>query len=65
VGIFWKAAVVFYRFAATNKQLEGVEPVRTAFLIAAVMGMRRGEIFGLRWKDIDLERCPACPQIIR
>lgn len=56
MGIFWKAAVVFYRFAAIIKQLEGVEPVRTAFLIAAVMGMRRGEIFGLRWKDIDLER---------
>jgi integrase len=37
-------------------ELEGVEPVRTAFLIAAVMGMRRGEIFGLKWADIDLER---------
>lgn len=37
-------------------QLEGVEPVRTAFLIAAVMGMRRGEIFGLKWGDIDSNR---------
>jgi integrase len=42
--------------AAILKHLEGVEPVRTAFLIAAVMGMRRGEIFGLRWADIDLDR---------
>jgi integrase len=37
-------------------QLEGVEPVRTAFLIAAVMGMRRGEIFGLKWADVGFER---------
>lgn len=41
---------------AILNELEGVEPVRTAFLIAAVMGMRRGEIFGLKWADIDLER---------
>jgi len=37
-------------------ELEGVEPVRTAFLIAAVMGMRRGEIFGLKWQDVSFER---------
>ena len=37
-------------------ELEGVEPVRTAFLIAAVMGMRRGEIFGLKWADVDFGR---------
>jgi integrase len=42
--------------AAILKQLAGVEPVRTAFLIAAIMGMRRGEIFGLKWGDIDLDR---------
>jgi integrase len=41
---------------AIMNELEGVEPVWTAFLIAAVMGMRRGEIFGLKWGDIDLER---------
>ncbi len=38
------------------RELEGVEPVRTAFLIAAVMGMRRGEIFGLKWADVDFGR---------
>ncbi|SDE86555.1 tyrosine-type recombinase/integrase [Terriglobus roseus] len=42
--------------AALLRELEGVEPVRTAFLIAAVMGMRRGEIFGLKWADVDFER---------
>jgi integrase len=41
---------------AVLKQLEGVEPVRTAFFIAAVMGMRRGEIFGLKWVDVDFDR---------
>ena len=30
--------------------------MRTALLIAAVMGMRRGEIFGLKWADIDIGR---------
>ena len=37
-------------------QLEGIEPVRTAFLIGAIMGMRRGEIFGLKWADVDFGR---------
>jgi hypothetical protein len=39
--------------AAILRELAGIEPVRTAFLIAAVMGMRRGEIFGLKWADVD------------
>jgi integrase len=39
--------------ASILRQLEGVEPVRTAFLVAAVTGMRRGEIFGLQWADVD------------
>ena len=41
---------------AILRELEGTEPVRTAFLIAAVMGMRRGEIFGLKWGDVSFER---------
>lgn len=35
--------------AAVLRELSRIEPVRTAFLVAAVMGMRRGEIFGLKW----------------
>ena len=38
------------------RELTGIEPVRTAFLIAAIMGMRRGEIFGLKWADVNLDR---------
>lgn len=41
---------------AILKELDGIEPVRTAFLIAAVMGMRRSEIFGLKWADVDFGR---------
>jgi integrase len=42
--------------AAILRELEGIEPTRTAFLIAAVMGMRRSELFGLKWVDVDFER---------
>jgi integrase len=38
------------------RELTGIEPIRTAFLIAAIMGMRRGEIFGLKWADVNLDR---------
>jgi integrase len=31
------------------------EPVRTLILCAVLTGMRRGELLGLRWEDIDLE----------
>jgi len=31
------------------------EPVRTLLLCAVLTGMRRGELFGLRWEDVDLE----------
>jgi integrase len=40
---------------ATLRELMGVKPVRTAFLIAALMGMRRGEIFGPKWVDVDVD----------
>ncbi|MDF3288349.1 tyrosine-type recombinase/integrase [Streptomyces silvisoli] len=32
------------------------DPLYTAFVLAVALGMRRGEILGLRWSDIDLER---------
>jgi integrase len=41
---------------AILRELESIEPVRTAFLIAALTGMRRGEIFGLKWGDVSFER---------
>ena len=30
------------------------EPYRTTVLLAVLSGLRRGEIFGLRWKYVDL-----------
>jgi len=41
--------------AIVFRELANIEPARTAFLVAAVMGMRRGEIFGLRWTDVNLD----------
>jgi integrase len=32
------------------------EPARTVTMLAAITGMRRGELFGLRWEDLDFER---------
>ncbi|AWI28377.1 tyrosine-type recombinase/integrase [Streptomyces tirandamycinicus] len=31
------------------------DPLYTAFVLAVTLGLRRGEILGLRWSDIDLE----------
>ncbi|GGZ42445.1 tyrosine-type recombinase/integrase [Streptomyces rubiginosohelvolus] len=32
------------------------DPLYAAFVMAVALGLRRGEILGLRWSDIDLER---------
>ncbi|MFF2038994.1 tyrosine-type recombinase/integrase [Kitasatospora sp. NPDC058170] len=32
------------------------DPLYTAFVLAITLGLRRGEVLGLRWSDIDLER---------
>ena len=32
------------------------EPLYPAFVLAATTGMRRGEVLGLQWQDIDLDR---------
>ncbi|MFJ7203253.1 tyrosine-type recombinase/integrase [Streptomyces sp. NPDC098789] len=32
------------------------DPLYAAFVVAVTMGLRRGEVLGLRWQDIDLER---------
>lgn len=38
------------------------KPLRLIVLFAMTTGMRRGELFGLRWQDIDLERRVAVLQ---
>ncbi|WP_377271655.1 tyrosine recombinase XerC [Peterkaempfera sp. SMS 1(5)a] len=32
------------------------DPLHTAFVLAVALGLRRGEILGLRWSDINLDR---------
>src|SRR6185312_2498474 len=32
------------------------EPARTVTILAAITGMRRGELFGLKWEDLDFVR---------
>jgi len=39
-----------------NKAKEAGEPIRAAITLAVSYGMRRSEVLGLRWKDIDFER---------
>lgn len=46
---------------ATSRATGFLEGARTdalypAFVLAVALGLRRGEILGLRWQDIDLER---------
>lgn len=40
--------------AATLAEL--AEPCRTVTLAAALTGLRRGELFGLQWQDVDFEK---------
>ena len=45
----------------TPEEIRGIlgelaEPARTVTMLAAVTGMRRGELFGLKWEDLDFER---------
>ncbi len=35
---------------------ELAEPARTVTMLAAITGMRRGELFGLKWEDLDFDR---------
>lgn len=45
----------------TPEEIRGIlgelsEPGRTVTMLAAITGMRRGELFGLKWEDINFER---------
>ncbi|SDM76118.1 Phage integrase family protein [Streptomyces wuyuanensis] len=44
--------------AQTTTLLEAArkDPLYAAFVLAVALGLRRGEVLGLRWSDIDLER---------
>ncbi|MGW2890355.1 site-specific integrase [Streptomyces griseoruber] len=33
-----------------------MDPLYTAFVLAVALGLRRGEILGLQWRDVDLDR---------
>ena len=37
-------------------QLDPTDPHECAYLLAVTLGLRRGEICGLSWRDIDFER---------
>jgi integrase len=36
---------------------ELAEPCRTVTLAAVLTGLRRGELFGLQWQDVDFDKC--------
>ena len=41
------------------RQLPGCQPAKRLFamlVVFALLGMRRSEVLGLRWKDVDLEQ---------
>jgi integrase len=36
------------------------DPFRTLIFLASVTGLRRGELFGLKWEDVDFEEAEMC-----
>ena len=45
----------------TPEEIRGIlgelsEPARTVTMLAAITGMRRGELFGLKWEDLDFDK---------
>ncbi len=46
------------QIATLIEHVEG-KPIHIAVMLALTTGMRRGEILGLRWSDIDLDHGPA------
>ncbi len=55
-AVYFKAAEV-QRIIAESR-----EPYRTMFVLAAVTGLRAGELLGLTVADIDFERLMICPR---
>jgi len=57
-----KAEIVPLNSEDANKFLEAIkgDPLETVFHVALSLGLREGEILGLRWQDIDLDK-----QIVR
>ena len=53
-----KHIAAFYTAEEVKKLLESVKgtPLETVVYLASWFGLRRGEIVGLRWSSIDLER---------
>ncbi len=50
----WTAAQLSAFLSATRDH-----PLTLVFRLAAVTGMRRGEVLGLRWSDVDLDNGPS------
>jgi integrase len=55
-AVYFKTTVVQQILAAAR------EPYRTIFMLAAVTGLRAGELLGLTVTDIDFERLLICPR---
>jgi integrase len=57
------AEAVFFKMAQVRKIIElAREPYKTMFTLAAVTGLRAGELLGLTVADIDFEQMMVCPR---
>jgi len=57
------AEAVFFKMTQVRKIIElAREPYKTIFTLAAVTGLRAGELFGLTVTDIDFEQLMVCPR---
>jgi integrase len=57
------AEAVYFKAADTQRIIAAArEPYRTIFVLAAVTGLRAGELLGLTVADIDFDRLSVCPR---